>query len=125
MAKVKGDIQTLIEGAHAIDTLKDGDSVLIAESCTHHALEGDIARQKLPNWLNKKVGGMLNFEVSSGISFPENLKKYQLILHCGASMINRRQMLWRIEQAKDAGVPITNFGTAIAKLNGILDNVVY
>ena len=123
MARYKGDLSTLVKGARAIDTLKPGDKVLIAEACTHHPLEGDIGREKLPMWLEEKVGGNLDITVCAGSSFPEELSKYKLILHCGACMFNRQQLMSRIKKANLEELPITNFGIAIAHINGILDRV--
>lgn len=120
MARFKGDLNALIDGANAIDNLKENDKVLIAEACTHHALKGDIAREKIPKWLEEKVKGKLNIKVISGSDFPKDIKEYKLIIHCGACMFNRKQMLSRILEAKESGVAITNFGTAIAHMNGIL-----
>ncbi len=121
MAGYKGDLKSLIEGARYIESLKPGDKVLIAEGCTHHALKGDIAREKLPLWLKERAGGELIIEVKSGMEFPRDLTAYKLVLHCGACMFNRKQMMSRIREAKAQGVPITNYGTAIAYLNGILE----
>lgn len=123
MARYKGDLHSLVKGARAIDTLKPGDKVLIAEACTHHPLEGDIGREKLPIWLEEKVGGKLDIKVCAGSSFPEDLSEYKLILHCGACMFNRQQLMSRIKKANIEGMPITNFGIAIAHINGILDRV--
>lgn len=123
MARYKGDLSTLVKGARAIDTLKPGDKVLIAEACTHHPLEGDIGREKLPMWLEEKVGGNLDITVCAGSSFPEELSTYKLILHCGACMFNRQQLMSRIKKANLEELPITNFGIAIAHINGILDRV--
>ncbi|MGH4124487.1 MAG: [FeFe] hydrogenase H-cluster maturation GTPase HydF [Clostridium sp.] len=123
MARYKGDLNSLVKGARAIDTLKPGDKVLIAEACTHHPLEGDIGREKLPIWLAEKVGGKLDITVCAGSSFPEDLSAYKLILHCGACMFNRQQLMSRIKKANLEGLPITNFGIAIAHINGILDRV--
>lgn len=123
MARYKGDLNSLVKGARAIDTLKPGDKILIAEACTHHPLEGDIGRQKLPIWLEEKVGGKLDITVCAGSSFPEDLSEYKLILHCGACMFNRQQLMSRIKKANLEDLPITNFGVAIAHLNGILDRV--
>jgi len=123
MAKYKGDLNILIEGAKTIDNLKDGDRVLIAEACTHHPLEGDIGREKLPNWLKQRTGAKLDIKVIAGVDFPEDLTSYKLIIHCGACMFNRKQMMTRIIRAKEQGVPITNYGIAIAYMNGILDRV--
>ncbi len=125
MAKYKGDMEEFVRGARAIANLKPGDKVLIAESCTHHAKKGDIAREKLPSWLNGYVKGELVFENSAGHGFPENLEDYKLIVHCGGCMVNRKNMLSKMEYAKKAGVPITNFGVAIAFLNGMLERVIW
>ncbi|NLP36574.1 MAG: [FeFe] hydrogenase H-cluster maturation GTPase HydF [Firmicutes bacterium] len=119
-ARQKGDLLTLAAGAQAIDNLRPGDKVLVAEACTHHRVEDDIGRVKLPRLLQQRVGGKLQFSFSSGTTFPEDLPAYNLILHCGGCMINRRAMLARIAQAKEAGVPIVNYGVAIAHLLGIL-----
>ncbi|WP_027307856.1 [FeFe] hydrogenase H-cluster maturation GTPase HydF [Caloramator sp. ALD01] len=123
MARYKGELKILIEGAKAIDTLKDGDKVLIAEACTHHPLEGDIGREKLPNWLRQRTGADLDITVNAGVDFPEDLTQYKLIIHCGACMFNRKQMMTRIIRAREQNVPITNYGVAIAYMNGILDRV--
>jgi len=123
MARYKGDLNSLVKGARVIDTLKPGDKVLIAEACTHHPLEGDIGREKLPMWLQEKVGGKLDITVCAGSSFPEDLSEYKLILHCGACMFNRQQLMSRIKKANLEELPITNFGIAIAHINGILDRV--
>lgn len=95
------------------------------EACTHHALKGDIAREKLPSWLNNYAGGGLQIDTFSGTGFPENIGDYKLVVHCGGCMLNRKGMLTKIGMAERAGVPMTNFGTAIAFMNGILDRVVY
>jgi len=121
MARYKGDLEILVKGAKAINTLKPGDKILIAEACTHHALQGDIGREKLPVWLSKKAGGDLDIKVVAGVDFPEDLSGYNLILHCGGCMFNRKQFLTRLIRATEQNVPITNYGTAIAELNGILD----
>lgn len=123
MARYKGDLNTLVKGARAIDTLRPGDKVLIAEACTHHPLEGDIGREKLPKWLEKKIGGKLDITICAGSSFPEDLNEYKLIVHCGACMFNRQQLMSRIKKANELELPITNFGIAIAYINGILDRV--
>lgn len=123
MARFKGDLKAFIEGAKAIDALKPGDKILIAEACTHHALKGDIAREKIPNWLNEKAGGELQIKVSAGSDFPDDIENYKLIIHCGACMFNRKQMMSRVLKAKNYGVPITNYGIAIAHINGILERV--
>jgi [FeFe] hydrogenase H-cluster maturation GTPase HydF len=123
MARYKGDLHSLVKGARAIDTLKTGDKILIAEACTHHPLEGDIGRVKLPIWLQEKVGGKLDVTICTGSSFPEDLSEYKLIVHCGACMFNRQQLMSRIKKANMEELPITNFGIAIAHINGILDRV--
>lgn len=120
-ARNKGDLAVFRAGADAIDRLKPGDSVLIAEACTHHAAKGDISRERLPGWLMERVGGPLNMTVKSGADFPADLAAYQLIIHCGACMTNRKQVLARISRAREAGVPMTNHGMAIAKLSGMLE----
>ena len=124
MARYKGNLQMFVEGARAIKNLKPGDNVLIGEACTHHALKGDIAREKLPSWLNAKAGGELNIEVKSGIDFPEDLSQYKLVIHCGSCMFTRKQLMSRLIRAEEQKVPMTNFGVAIAEINGILDRVV-
>lgn len=123
MARYKGSLEMFIKGAKAIDSLKEGDKVLIAEACTHHALKGDIAREKLPTWLQEKAGCHLDIQVNSGADFPEDLETYKLIVHCGSCMFNRKQLMSRLIKAESLGVPITNFGIAIAHINGILPRV--
>jgi [FeFe] hydrogenase H-cluster maturation GTPase HydF len=119
-ARYKGDLETLVAGAKAIEELKPGDKVLIAEACTHHRVEDDIGTVKIPRWIRSIVGGDLDFHWSSGARFSEDLSQYKLIVHCGACMINRREMLSRIMQAQSAGVPIVNYGVCIAYVLGIL-----
>ena len=123
MARLKGDLPRLAAGAAAIRNLKDGDRVLIAEACTHHAADDDIGRVKIPSRIRQKYGKELIFEVASGKDFPADLSKYALIIHCGGCMINRAFMLWRIDQAGRAGVPITNYGVALSETAGVLDRV--
>lgn len=122
-AHYKGDLQSFIEGASAIEHLNDQSCVLIAEACTHAPLSEDIGREKIPALLRKRIGEKLQIEVVSGPDFPKDLSKYDLIIHCGACMFNRKYVLNRIEQAKKVNVPITNYGICIAYLNGILDNI--
>lgn len=119
-ARYKGNLETLTAGALAVDRLRPGDKVLIAEACTHHRVADDIGTVKIPRWLRQQVGGELQFDWSSGIEMPEHLEQYQLIVHCGACMINRKEMLYRILQATNAGVPIVNYGVLIARMHGIL-----
>jgi [FeFe] hydrogenase H-cluster maturation GTPase HydF len=123
MSRYKGDLKTFVKGAAAIESLKPGDKVLIAEACTHNPLEGDIGRKKIPAWLEKKAGGKLEITINSGVDFPGNLANYKLIIHCGSCMFNRKQLMTRIMRAINQGVPITNYGIAIAQLNGILGRV--
>ena len=112
-----------IEGAKAIEKLGPHDKVLIAEACTHAPLNEDIGREKLPRWLRKKAGETLATDICAGPDFPKNLRDYALILHCGGCMFTRKQLMSRIIEAQEANVPITNYGVAIAQLNGILDRV--
>ncbi|OHB57745.1 MAG: [FeFe] hydrogenase H-cluster maturation GTPase HydF [Planctomycetes bacterium GWF2_50_10] len=120
-ARFKADLAEMAAGARAIDTLKDGDCVLIAESCTHHPITDDIGTVKIPRWLGQYVGGQLKFEWTRGHDLPEDLSKYKMIVHCGACMWNRREMLSRIMLAKKAGVPISNYGLVIAYSLGIFE----
>lgn len=119
MSRWKGDLAELARGAVAIDTLRPGDRVLIIDACTHHPITDDIAREKLPRWLNAHVGGELAITNSQGRDWPTDLPSYKLVVHCGACMWNRREMLARILHSREAGVPITNFGMAIAWSLGV------
>jgi len=119
-ARQKSDLSVMAAGAAAIDRLKPGDRVLIAEACSHHALEDDIGRVKIPRWLRQYVGGDIQIDTVCGRDYPDNLKDYKLILHCGACMINRREMLTRLRKAQEAGVPVTNYGVAISFLQGVI-----
>ncbi len=123
-ARYKGDLVTFVEGALAIGKLRPGGKVLIAEACTHHPIGDDIGRVKIPKWLNRKAGGALEFKVVSGSDFPENLKEYDLVIHCGACIFNRKHVLSRILKCREAGVPITNYGLTIAYCLGILERTV-
>jgi [FeFe] hydrogenase H-cluster maturation GTPase HydF len=123
MARTKGDLETLVSGALAVENLKPGDKVLIAEGCTHHRQADDIGRVKIPRWLRQAVGGELNFEWVSGGDFPPNLTDYKLIVHCGSCMLTRREMLYRLAVARECRVPIVNYGVLIAYLHGILYRV--
>lgn len=120
-ARYKGNLDTLVNGARHIDKLKDGDTVLISEGCTHHRQCDDIGTVKLPNWLKTHTGKTLNFEFTSGTEFPLKLNRYRLIIHCGGCTLNEREMIYRMKCAEDAGIPMTNYGTAIAYMNGILE----
>ena len=119
-ARQKSDLAVMAAGAAAIDKLKPGDRVLIAEACSHHALEDDIGRVKIPRWLRQYVGGDLQIDTACGRDYPDNLQDYKLIFHCGGCMMNRREMLTRLSKAREAGVPITNYGVAISFLQGVL-----
>lgn len=123
-ARHKGDLEELVRGARAIDRLRDGDKVLIAEPCTHHTQADDIGSVKLPRWIRQATGRTLEFHHANGMSFPDNVQDYALIVHCGGCMINRRQMLWRMEQSAASGVPIVNYGVAIAHVQGILERAI-
>lgn len=122
-SRYKGDLIEAAKGAAAIDRLKPGDKVLIAEACSHHAIEDDIGRVKIPRWIRQYVGGDIRVDVSSGRDYPENLQEYKLIIHCGGCMLTRRQMLFRIQKAKEAGAAITNYGLAIAVSQGVIKRV--
>ncbi|GAB6270959.1 MAG: [FeFe] hydrogenase H-cluster maturation GTPase HydF [Smithella sp.] len=119
-ARQKSDLTVMAAGAATIDQLKPSDRVLIAEACSHHALEDDIGRVKIPRWLRQYVGGDLQIDTACGRDYPADLKNYKLILHCGACMINRREMLTRLRKASEAGVPVTNYGVAISFLQGVI-----
>lgn len=119
-ARHKGDLETMVAGAKAIDSLKPGDKVLIAEGCTHHRQADDIGKVKIPRWLRQMVGGELDFAWTSGCSFPPDIAQYRLIVHCGACMLNRREMLYRLAEAREKNVPIVNYGLLIAHVHGIL-----
>lgn len=119
-ARYKGDLERTVEGARKINELKDGDKILISEGCTHHRQCGDIGTEKLPKWILNYTGKKLKFEFSSGGDFPKELSEYKLVIHCGACMLNEKQMQWRTALAKEAGISMTNYGIVIACLNGIL-----
>jgi predicted GTPase len=119
-ARYKGDLKALVEGVKAIDSLSPGDKVLIAEACTHHRVEDDIGTVKIPRWLRQFVGGALHFTWASGTEMPSDLRDYKLVVHCGACMINRKEMLHRLMIAQAAGVPTVNYGVLIAHVLGIL-----
>ena len=119
-ARYKGSLQTLAAGAAALDTLQDGDRVLIAEGCTHHRQCEDIGTVKLPRWIAAHTGKKAVFDFVSGTEFPEDLSPYRLVIHCGGCMLNETEMGYRIRRALEQQVPITNYGTAIAHMKGIL-----
>lgn len=120
-ARYKGDLETLVKGIKSIDNLKPGDKVLIAEACTHHRQVDDIGKNKIPRWLEKKVGGKLDFEWVSGSYFPADLEKYKLVVHCGACMLNRREMIYRLSEVSEKKTPVVNYGLLIAHVHGILE----
>ena len=122
-ARFKGGLDEMIKGVKAIDSLTPLDRVLVAEACSHHAIEDDIGRVKLPKWLKSYVGGELKIDTVAGKDYPEDLEKYKLIIHCGGCMINTREVLTRIERAKEKNIPITNYGLAIAHIHGYLERV--
>ncbi len=119
-ARYKGNLETAVQGAKILDTLTNGDYVLISEGCTHHRQCEDIGTVKLPNWITQYTGQKIYFEFTSGTEFPEDVSKYKLIIHCGGCMINEREMKQRLSVAAKQHVPMTNYGTAIAYMHGIL-----
>ena len=123
-ARLKGNLKTAAAGAAALDKLKDGDKILISEGCTHHRQCDDIGTVKLPRWIRNYTGKELGFEYSSGREFPEDVTKYSLIVHCGGCMLNEREMRYRQKCAADQEIPITNYGIAIAYMQGILKRCV-
>ena len=122
-ARYKGDLTEMAKGAAAIEKLRPGDRVLIAEACSHHPIQDDIGRVKIPRWLRQYVGTDLDINVCSGRDYPENLKGYNLIVHCGSCMLTRRETLFRIQQARQADIPITNYGVCISLLQGVIKRV--
>jgi [FeFe] hydrogenase H-cluster maturation GTPase HydF len=123
-ARYKGDLRSFVEGVFAIDSLKDGDKVLIGEACSHHSIGDDIGAVKIPRWIRQYTGKDLTFEKHSGHDFPDDLEQYKLIVHCGSCMFNRRAMLSRILHAQSRNVAITNYGIAISYLQGVLKRAV-
>ena len=120
MARYKGDLGQTLAGAAAVDSLRDGDKVLICEGCTHHRQCDDIGTVKLPNWIRRHTGAQPEFQFTSGGDFPEDLREYKLVVHCGGCMLPQRQMRYRLRCCADQGVPVTNYGMLIAYMNGIL-----
>ena len=120
MARKKGLLNLAVKGVTALESLNDGDSVLIAEGCTHHRQCDDIGTVKIPRWIKQYTGKKLKFESTSGRDFPDDLSEYSLILHCGGCMLNEREVRYRMKCAKDAGIPVTNYGICIAYMQGIL-----
>lgn len=120
-ARYKGDLVEMVRGTMAVDSLRPGDRILVAEACSHHPIAEDIGRVKIPRWLTQLVGGKLHFDTMQGHDFPDDLAPYKLVIHCGACMLNRREMLTRILRCKQAGVPITNYGLVVAYSLGIFE----
>ena len=120
-ARFKGDLNEFVRGALTIDSLRPGDRVLIAEACSHHPIGDDIGRVKIPRWLTQYVGGALDFTTVQGHDFPDDLSPFKLVIHCGACMWNRREMLSRMIRCRQAGLPITNYGVSISYLLGIFE----
>ena len=120
MARYKGELGALIEGANALKNIKDGDKVLISEGCTHHRQCNDIGTVKIPGWIKEYTGAQPVFEFTSGGEFPKDLSRYTLVVHCGGCMLNEKEMKHRLEIASQQGVPVVNYGIAIAQMNGIL-----
>lgn len=123
-ARYKGNLSTVASGAAAIDRLKDGDTVLICEGCTHHRQCGDIGTVKLPNWISSYTKKDLHFVFKSGTEFPDDLSPYAMVVHCGGCMLNEREVNYRMKCAADQGVPFTNYGILIAQIHGILKRAV-
>lgn len=119
-ARYKGNLETVVQGAQTLEHLQDGDTILISEGCTHHRQCEDIGTVKLPNWIRKHTGKELHFEFTSGTEFPDDLSSYRLVIHCGGCTLNEREMKYRLKCAQDQSIPMTNYGTAIAHMNGIL-----
>lgn len=120
-ARYKGDLDITAKGASKLDSLKSGDTVLISEGCTHHRQCEDIGTVKIPAWIRKYTGKDINFEFTSGMEFPKDISKYALIIHCGGCMLSEKEMKYRLNHALEQNIPITNYGIAIAKMNGILE----
>ncbi len=120
MARYKGDLKTVVQGAHTLDKLQDGDRVLISEGCTHHRQCEDIGTVKLPRLVRAYTKRDIQFEFTSGTEFPDDLSKYRLIIHCGGCMLSEREMMYRLKCARNKSVPMTNYGISIAHMKGIL-----
>lgn len=120
MARYKGNLEQAVRGVTAIDSLSDGDTVLISEGCTHHRQCDDIGTVKIPRWIREYTGKDIQIETTSGTEFPDDLTRYKLIIHCGGCMLNEREMKYRLSCAADQGVPMTNYGIMIAYVKGIL-----
>lgn len=122
-ARYKGDIVEAARSVSIIDKLKPGDKILIGEACSHHPIEDDIGRVKIPRWLRQHIGGDIQIDTSCGRDYPENLREYKLIIHCGGCMLTRREMLFRVHKAQQEGIPVTNYGLCIAFIQGVIERV--
>ena len=122
-ARYKGNLRQAILGAAQLNSLQDGDTVLISEGCTHHRQCGDIGTEKLPNWIRRFTGKDVQFSFTAGNEFPEDVSKYALVVHCGGCMLNEREMQYRLRHSAERNMPMTNYGIAIAHMHGILDRV--
>ena len=120
-SRYKGDLEIQLQGVRTLDELEDGDTILMAEGCTHHRQCDDIGTVKLPRWIQEYTGKKLQFETCSGGGFPEDLSKYKMVVHCGGCTLSKKEMAFRIAEAKDQNVPIVNYGTLIAGLKGVLE----
>ena len=120
-ARYKGNLTQAVHGARALNTIQDGDKILISEGCTHHRQCGDIGTVKLPAWLKKYTGKELNFRFTSGGEFPKDISGIALVVHCGGCMLNARELSGRLDNCEIEGVSVTNYGIAIAKMHGILE----
>ncbi|HUI69684.1 MAG TPA: [FeFe] hydrogenase H-cluster maturation GTPase HydF, partial [Spirochaetia bacterium] len=120
-ARYKGDLVELARGAAALTDIRPEDRILIAEACSHHAIEDDIGRVKIPRWLRQYVGADVRIDSCAGRDYPDNLGEYRCVIHCGGCMLTRREMLSRMEKARQAGVPVTNYGVAISVLQGVIE----
>ena len=124
MARYKGDLKEYIKGINRIDELENGDKVLVAEACSHHAQEDDIGKVKIPRWLRLHTRKDLEIDIKNGHDFPDNLSEYKLIIHCGGCMLTRKAMQIRIKQAKYVNVPIVNYGVAISYMHGAMPRAI-
>ena len=123
-ARYKGELDVLVQGAEAADTLENGDKILIAEACSHHVQADDIGRVKIPRWIRQYTGMELEFDVFGGHDFPDSLEEYKLVVHCGACMLNQAEMRRRIQECQRRNVPICNYGIMISKVQGLLERVI-
>ena len=121
MARLKGDLEQLVRGVKAVERLQPGAKVLIAEGCTHHQVPEDIGSVQIPRWLRQYAGGDIEIDYVTGGDFPAELAGYDLIVHCGACMLNRQEMVSRLRKADDAGIPIINYGVFLSFVHGVLD----